>query len=171
MSSPSSPAPAAASPRSSTRHSSPPCTRRKVSVTSWCGGSSIRAAAATCAAFDPPKVERDSVEWLAALNANAKFFRSGEGQPGGVCPGATESGYGRHAHFYVDQWEGALHQGAAPEVKKDEKPVAASQRHQALRDVYRVSKRVFRNRADLQPLKGVRTKANLKTVAGPSRPP
>jgi Novel STAND NTPase 1/TIR domain len=75
------------------------------------------------AAFDPPKAEPDSMEWLAALNAKAKLFRSGEVNLAELVRARLNRDKGStRILLYVDQWEELYTQALRREVKKDEDP-------------------------------------------------
>ena len=76
------------------------------------------------AAFDPPKAEPDSMEWIAALNAKAKLFRSGEVNLAELVRARLNQDKGStRILLYVDQWEELYTQALRREVKKDEDPL------------------------------------------------
>ena len=75
------------------------------------------------AAFDPPKAEPNSMEWLAALNAKAKLFRSGEVNLAELVRARLNQDKGStRVLLYVDQWEELYTQALRRGVRKDEDP-------------------------------------------------
>jgi WD40 repeat protein len=75
------------------------------------------------AAFDPPKAQPDSMEWLAALNAKAKLFRSGEINLAEVVRARlTQDKGSTRVLLYVDQWEELYTLGLRREMKIGEDP-------------------------------------------------
>jgi TIR domain len=76
------------------------------------------------AAFDPPKAEPDSMEWLAALNGKAKLFRSGDVELTELVRARLNQEKGStRILLYVDQWEELYTQARRRELKKDEDPL------------------------------------------------
>ena len=80
------------------------------------------------AAFDPPRGEPDSMEWLAALNAKAKLFRSGDVNLAQLVRARLNQDKGStRILLYVDQWEELYTQAQRREVEENEDPSQPAQ--------------------------------------------